>query len=512
MTEAGLAEFPLAARLAAFAASATFDELPAEVIDSVRLRVLDILGICVAASRLDTSRAARDWVSDQGGRPQAHAVGLAEPVPAPLAAFVNGVLAHSLDYDDTHLPSILHPSASVVPAALAAAQYAGADGRATIAAIACGLEICVRLGMAGYRRDNQTSVFLEHGQHATSICGALAAAVSSGLLLGLDADGIRSAIGIAASMSAGIIEANRAGGSVKRMHCGWAAHAGVSAAQLTARGFTGPSTVLEGRFGFYRAWLHGDYDPAALTDGLGQTWAVPGIFFKPYPANHFTHAAIDAAMVLRADGLEPGDVESAVLGVAAAPLRTIGEPIEVKRAPLTGYMAQFSGPYAVAVGLFGGAGLGAGLADFTDDLARDPDRRELMARVSVVADDSCTQVFPYQFPAVLRVRTKDGRTLRAAVMTTRGGPDRPLSPAELRTKFRDNVAGVLSAEAAGRIEQATEHLDQLTDLSILLRPLAAPFGESDQEVLRASVRPTDKERSGGHAGQRFPCPARHRGH
>jgi 2-methylcitrate dehydratase PrpD len=467
-----MAERPLAGQLAAFAAQATFARLPAEVIDSVRLRVLDILGICVAASRLDTSQAARDWVTDQGGRPQAHAIGISEPVPAALAAFVNGVLAHSLDYDDTHLPSILHPSACVVPAALAAAQYAAADGQATIAAIASGLEICVRLGMAGYRRDSQTSVFLEHGQHATSICGAVAAAVSSGLLLGLDADGIVNAIGVAASMSAGIIEANRAGGSVKRMHCGWAAHAGVSAAQLAARGFTGPATVLEGRFGFFQAWLHGDYDPAALTDDLGRTWAVPGIFFKPYPANHFTHAAIDAAIALRAGGLRSGEVESAVLGVAAAAVRTIGEPIEVKRAPLTGYMAQFSGPYAVTAGLLGGTGLGVGLADFTDDLAQDPERRQLMGRVSVVADDRCTQIFPYQFPAVLQVHTKAGRTLRAAVMTTRGGPERPLSPAELRTKFRDNVARVLPPETADQTEQAAAHLDQLTDLSALLQPLA----------------------------------------
>jgi 2-methylcitrate dehydratase PrpD len=472
VTEAAAAAPRLAEQLAEFATKSTFDRLPAEVTDSVRQRVLDILGICVAASPLDTSGAAREWVLDQGGRPQAHAVGVAEPVPATLAAFVNGVLAHSLDYDDTHLPSVLHPSACVVPAALAAAQYAAADGRATIAAIAVGLETCVRLGMAGYQSDSRNSLFFEHGQHATSICGAVAAAVSAGLLLGLDADRICDAIGIAASMSSGIIEANREGGSVKRMHCGWAAHAGVSAAQLAARGFTGPPTVLEGRFGFFQAWLRGDFDPAAITEGLGVTWAVPGIFFKPYPANHFTHAAIDAAIVLRAGGLQPGNVESAVLGVAAPVVRTIGEPIEVKRAPLTGYMAQFSGPYAVAAGLFGGAGLGVGLADFTDELARDPQRRELMARVSVVADDRCTRVFPDQFPAVLRVRTKDGSDLRAEVMTNRGGPQRPLSGDELRTKFRDNVGGSLSPDVADRIEQAVEHLDQLTDMGTVLRPLA----------------------------------------
>jgi 2-methylcitrate dehydratase PrpD len=487
MTEASAeadVEPRLAERLAAFAAEATFDRLPAAVIDSVRQRVLDILGICVAASPLDTSAAAREWVHDQGGLPQALAVGVAEPVPAVLAAFVNGVLAHSLDYDDTHLPSVLHPSACVVPAALAAAQYAAADGRATIAAVAVGLETCVRLGMAGYSSDSRNSVFFEHGQHATSICGAVAGAVSAGLLLGLDADRICDAIGVAASMGSGIIEANRAGGSVKRMHCGWAAHAGVSAAQLAARGFTGPRSVLEGRFGFFQAWLRGEFDPDAITEGLGRDWAVPGIFFKPYPANHFTHAAIDAAIALRAGGLEPGNVESAVLGVPAPVVRTIGEPIEVKRAPLTGYMAQFSGPYVVAAGLLGGAGLGVGLADFTDELARDPRRRELMARVSVVADDRCTQVFPDQFPAVLRVRTRDGRDLRAEVMSNRGGPQRPLSGDELRTKFRDNVAGLLSPEVAEQTEQAVEHLDQLADVGTVLRPLALIRGLSARERAR----------------------------
>lgn len=466
-----MSDTALAPQLAAFAMQARFERLPPDVIDSVRKRVLDILGISVAATPLDTSAAARAWVTEQGGRPQAYAVGLAEPVPVTLAAFVNGVLAHSLDYDDTHLPSVLHPSACVVPAALAAAQYAGADGRAVIAAIAVGLETCVRLGMAGYDAVGRNSVFFDHGQHATSICGAVAGAVSASLLLGLDAAGITSAIGVAASMASGVIEANRAGGTVKRMHCGWAAHAAVSAAQLVRLGFTGPPTVLEGRFGFYRAWLHGQFDARAITEGLGSRWAVPGIFFKPYPANHFTHAGIDAAITLREAGLRAAEVESAVLGVAAPAVHTIGEPIEVKRAPLTGYMAQFSGPYTVAAGLIGGGGLGVALDDFADDLVSDPERRDLMARISVVADDRCTAIFPDQFPAVLRVRTKDGRDLEAAVLTMRGGPDRPLSYDELRVKFRNNAARLLRAQDIARAEEAVARLDQLTDVGALLEPL-----------------------------------------
>src|SRR5690606_32796008 len=138
------------------------------------------------------------------------------------------------------------------------------------------------------------------------------------------------------SMASGIIESNRTGGTVKRMHCGWAARSGVSAAQLVRYGFTGPPTVLEGRFGFFQAWLHGDrIDMDAITDGLGETWAVPGIFFKPYPANHFTHAGIDAARRLRESGLRPDEIARIELQVAAAPHRTIGAPIEVKRRPET---------------------------------------------------------------------------------------------------------------------------------------------------------------------------------
>lgn len=466
-------ELTLAEQIGHFATASSFERLPEDVVDSVRKRVLDILGICVAATSLDTSRGAREFVADQGGHEQAHAVGMGDRVPAPMAAFLNGVLAHSLDYDDTHLPSVLHPSASIVPAALATAEAVGADGAATIAAIACGLEVCVRLGMAGYDEESRNSVFFEHGQHATSICGALGGAVASGLLYGFDAERITHALGLAASMASGIIEANRTGGTVKRMHCGWAAHAAVSAVQLVGHGFTGPPTVLEGRFGFFRAWLHGQFNPAAITDGLGVEWAVPGIFFKPYPANHFTHTAIDAASAVRRRGIDLDAIESMELGVAAPIVHTIGEPIDVKREPETGYMAQFSGPYAVVAGLLGGGGLEVGLDDFSDELAQDQRRRQLMKRVSVGADDRCTAVFPHQFPSVLRVHLRSGEDVVEEVMTNRGGPDRPLSYDELATKFEDNAGRMLAPDIVAHVETLAARMEELHDVGQLLAPLVA---------------------------------------
>jgi 2-methylcitrate dehydratase PrpD len=303
----------------------------------------------------------------------------------------------------------------------------------------------------------------------------MGSAVAASLLYGADEPNelaIVDALGLTASMASGVIEANRTGGTVKRLHCGLAAQAGVTAAQLVRRGFTGPPTVLEGRFGFFEAWLHGQFFPGAVTDGLGETWSVPGIFFKPYPANHFTHTSIDAGRAFRERGVRPEDVASITIGAPTAVIRTIGQPIEVKRAPETGYQAQFSGPYAVTAGLFGGGGLGLGLDDFTDALAQDPARRAVMALVDVVPDERCDAIYPFQFPAVVTLHTTSGEVLVEEVLTNRGGPARPLSDEELATKFRDNVAGRLDDTDADGVRRGVLDLRSAADLSAVLAPLS----------------------------------------
>ena len=450
-------------RLADFAVSCRDVGLPTHVGEDVAGRLLDVLGNCLAGRAeslgpADPDQAVLRAVTSWGGTPESGVIGSAERLPAPSAALINGTLAHVLDFDDTHLPSVLHPSASVVPAALAAAEATGASGIDLLAAVAAGIEITNRLGMASYLVEARNSLFFEKGFHATSICGTLGSAAAAGLLYGLDADQIASAMGIAASMGAGIIEANRTGGTVKRIHCGWAAHGGITAAVLAREGVTGPPTVLEGRFGFFQAYLDGRYDSSALLDDLGVRWELIRTVYKPYPSNHFTHPGIDCALALRAQGVSPDDIEWAELGVAVPTLRTIGEPREEKISPRTPYHAKFSGPFTVARALLGGGGLGLYLDDFTEQTYSDPEVLALAAKVRTVADERATDLFPNAFAAVLRVQTRDGQLHEHRVDSSRGSPEHPLSTEDMLVKFRLNASRALPTVAVEALVDAVGRL------------------------------------------------------
>ncbi|MFF2652704.1 MmgE/PrpD family protein [Streptomyces sp. NPDC058045] len=428
--------------------------LTADLREDVARRVLDFVGNSIAARDEPSARAVTALVREWGGPAEATAIGTGLRVPAPAAALVNGTLAHSLDFDDTHLPSVLHPSSSVLAAALAVAEAREADGGRLLDAAGVGIEIAVRLGMGGYDRDSGNSEFFERGQHATSICGAVGAAVAAAMLSGCDAELIGHAAGIAASMGAGLLEANRTGGTVKRVHCGWAAHAGVVAAGLARHGLTGPPTVVEGRFGFLHAFCGERANVDAVLTGLGEHWELPGIFFKPYPCNHFTHAGIDAALDLRGRGITADAIAEIELGVPTPVLRTIAEPAAAKARPESGYHAAFSGPYTVAAALLGGDGLGVGHADFTDAAARDETRLRLAARVRCVPDAHCDAIFPQQFPAVLRALLHDGSRHEIRVDANRGGPGNPLTSDELARKFRSNTLTALDDGTAAEVTRA----------------------------------------------------------
>jgi 2-methylcitrate dehydratase PrpD len=453
-------------RLSEFAARVSYSTLPSTVTSGIKHHIFDTIGVCVAAAKLDTSQMAADMARIWGGPEEATMIGFNGRLPATGAAFVNGTLAHSLEFDDTHLPSVLHPSASIVPTVMAVGEAVGASGKEMIAAAAAGYEVCIRTGMAGYDRALGNSTFFERGWHATSICGTLAAAVVAAKLYGLDAGGIGNAFGIAVSMGSGVIEGNRTGSSVKRLHCGWAAHAGIVAAQAARAGFTGPKSALEGRFGFYQAFCSGVFDEAEIVRGLGDYWSVPEIFYKPYPANHFTHAAIDASLNLR-KRVAVADIEEIEVGVPAPVLRTIAEPAAEKARPRSGYQAQFSAPFVVAAAFLGGGGLGVWLDDFTDEKVSDPRYLALAAKVRCVANAECNAIFPNQFPSVLRLRTRSGEVLEEKSLVNRGGPGNPLSLDELKVKFMANCGRSLSEDSSLVLAEAIVNMEDRSGNELL---------------------------------------------
>ena len=459
---------PAVRTLAEFAVRFRDVDPPEAVFEDAKRRLLDVVGNSLAAVDTPAAAAVRAVAGRRRGVADAGAIGSGDRFPAATAALINGTLAHALDFDDTHLPSVLHPSATVIPAALAMAEARGRTGAETLTAIALGNELNVRLGSVGFDPQRRVNLFFERGLHATSICGALSAAASAGFLLGLDADGIADAIGIAASMGAGLLEANRTGGSVKRVHCGWAAHAGVTAAEFAEAGLTGPPTVLEGRFGFFQAYCGEGVSLDTLASGLGERWEALSVFFKPYPCNHFTHPGIDAALHLREEGLELEEIVEIELGVPSSVLRTIGQPRAEKIRPTSGYHAAFSGPFTVASALLGGGGLGLYLDDFTDECAHDGDRLDLASRVRCVPADECDRIFPLRFPARLRVRMVDGTTWETFVGSSRGGPEHPLSDAELGLKFELNALRLLPPDQVGELAALVRSFKELSTPSALL--------------------------------------------
>jgi len=450
----------LARELARFATGLAFEDLPPSVVESVRLRVLDVLGIALAASRGEMAPSLRGalegWGGTQGGA--CTVIGTALTAPPPLAVLVNGALAHGLDFDDTHAASITHASAVVLPTALALGEATGASGRTTVTAAVAGLEGIARLGMAA------PGAFHERGWHATAVCGAFAATLTAGRLSGLDADRLVAALGISGSLASGVLEFLEDGSWVKRLHPGWAGHSGIVAAGLARAGFTGPASILDGRFGFYRTFLGRDPDPEPFK-ALGREWETLRIGFKPYPCCHYNHAYLDCALTLRnAHGLTPDSIDAVECLVPAGEVPIVCEPREAKLRPRTPYDAQFSLPYSVAAALVDGR---VGLGTYSQERIADARVLALAARVAHTVDPDSK--FPDGFPGWVRVRLTDGRVLEAREPDGRGSVRRPLALHAVVEKFRDNAAHALPPDAVARLEEAVLGLDDLSDVGMLPR-------------------------------------------
>jgi 2-methylcitrate dehydratase PrpD len=448
----------LAERLATFAAGLAYADIPAAVTESVRLRILDILGLGLAASTSDVAPSLQGALEGWASRGDCTVINAKLTAAAPLAILMNGALAHALDFDDTHAASITHASAVVVPTVLTLGEAGAVDGRTVITAAVAGYEAIARLGMAA------SGAFHDRGWHASAVCGTFAAALAAGKCEGLDAPRLTAALGIAGSFASGLMEFLEDGSWVKRVHPGWAGHSSAVAAALARGGFSGPASILEGRFGFYQAFL-GRAPDAAPYETLGREWETLRVSFKPYPCCHLAHAVIDCALELRrAHRLAPDDIEGVECLVPAGEVPIICEPREAKVAPRTRYDAQFSLPFTVAAALVDGR---LGLETFAVSRLRDERVLALAARVRHRVDADAR--YPDTFPGWVRLRLRDGRTVEARQADPRGGPARPLPPGAVVEKFRENAGAVLPAARIEEIEQAVLGLDTRKDAGDVMR-------------------------------------------
>ncbi|MGH2812795.1 MAG: MmgE/PrpD family protein [Actinomycetota bacterium] len=442
-----------ARRLAEWGLELTDRQMPHEVRRAAGRHLLDGIGCALAAVRRGEATYAIDYARDFSDSSKSSVLGSGLRAPPPVAAFTNGVLIHALDYDDTHAEALVHPTAAVLPAALAVGESENASGSELLTACIAGYEVVIRLG-AAVRHG-----FHARGLHATSVCGVFASALVSCRLMRLEVEATVNALGIAGSMASGSLEFLHTGSSTKQLHPGFASQAGVMAARLAARGATGPESIFEGEYGVYRSLAGADVDAAALVEGLGTRWETTRITIKPYPACQLSHASLDAlASVLgRVQGSE---VDSITFEVPEDSVGIVCEPVAQKTAPRTPYEGKFSLPFSAASLMIDRRLV---LESFEEAALSRRDVLELSRRVGYRPFDP--GVAAALAPGRVEVRLVTGETVVGEVPTSRGGPQTPMSDEEVRDKFVSNCGGMAECDHLVSLATAFDQLERAADLT-----------------------------------------------
>jgi 2-methylcitrate dehydratase PrpD len=444
---------PLAEVLARWAAEQARTGLPKNVRQHMRRMILDHLGGVVASSVGEVSRAVATHVARQYGEGSATAVGLGKTT-ALGAAVLNGTNGHGIEADDGYTPGSFHPTSVILPAVFAVAQEKGLKADAVLLAAAIGMEVGCRIAAAGHPATRKNHF------HNTPVAGVFGAAAATAVLLGLDQKGIANALGIAGSHASGLFEFLGQSAEVKRLHPGKAARDGIASADLAAAGLTGPTTILEGRDGYFAAYAGSEGEHwfiERLLDGLGEKWFVLGTYIKPYPCCRHLHGAIDAVLELRRkhniDWREVTKLHVATFPIAAGHNGTNVE---------TMMGAQLSMPYALAVALRKG---GVTLTDFSDDERQDQDMHAIMQLVEVEVDSAADAAYPRSGrPAEVSITLNDGTEHRHRVEQPYGESSNPMSNADLENKVRDLVEPVIGSDGS---EQLIKSAWEFTDLAFL---------------------------------------------
>ena len=428
-----------------------FKDLSAEVVQKAKLLVLDFLGATTAGTITPTAAIVQRALGSEMGSGPCWIVGRENRRTSPLwAAFLNGFNAHIVEYDDTHRNSLYHPGAPTVPAALAAVQMIRGTGTKLIEGLVAGYEMGIRLA---------ESINPAHYAfwHTTGTVGCLGASAAAGKILGLSVDQLVWAFGNAGTQAAGLWEFQSDGSLTKPLHPGKAAQAGLLAALLAKEGFTGPSSILEGKQGFCKATAS-QFDLSRFVPKKGEPFRILEVTFKNYPSCGHSHTPIDAALELypqvQAAG---GRIES---------IRILTNRVAIRVAgildPKTESEGKFSIPFCVAYALTHGR---LDLDSFRPEGLSDPRVRELMSRIRMEVSEEMEKVFAQKRPTEIQIRMENGETLSARVEYRRGDPENPLKEEEVKAKFRMLTAPILSSARILQWEKACDRIEQCADMT-----------------------------------------------
>ena len=442
-----------ASRIADFALHAVNDGVPDDVLAAARLHFLDAIGVGIAAST----------VADNSTWSQAATPGNASllgggTAEAGAAAMINGALIHALEYDDTHIGSVVHGSAFAAPLALAVTQLCAATGRDLIRAYIVAWEVAIRIGMAG------PGAFQAKGFQVTSIGGAIGAAAAASRIMGLDRQQTISAIGIAGGQASGTLAFLADGAMSKALNPGWAARTGIESPRLAAAGMTGPESVLESRFGVMNAFGNGADDLDRHLANLGDEWFLNEAAFKLYPCCHYIHPFLEAVEGIMAEGIDAEDIVklTAFVPPPAAPL--VCEPWERRQEPASGYDGKWGLAYCIALMFMQGR---VDVASFESQ----PHDEVIALAKKMVWKPMQDHGFPDRFAAQIEIHTKRG-PVNAEVAQVRGAPDRPVDQSAIVAKFIGNATRRLDAATAEQLMEIILNIDAMSDTGDLAGVLA----------------------------------------
>lgn len=467
--------------LADWAANLKLQDVPAQVQDYARCFILDNFGCQIAGATLPWSQTYYEVMKKTRSGSHATVAYFGDKMSPDDAAFLNSTFNHANETDDTHLKSPTHPGGIAVPAAMAMAEYARANGDKLLLAVIAAYEIQIRISWA-------CSPFLIYrGHHPPVGVGPFGAAAAGAILMGLDAETTLNALAIAGSHSAGLIEYTKTGGSVKRIHSAIPTAAGVRAALFAHAGITGPHSILEGEKGFCKVFA-GEYDLDRLTEGLGTRYHLLDNALKPYSCCHLIHAAFDALDNVRDRvPFAPEDVESVLVYTNSEPILShIGSIIE----PEDILGAQFSLPFSMAMRLHhGGRGVngGNGFWDYPKVDVKNPVLVKTARTVKcVVANNSEWE--RVDKGAGIEVTLKDGRTLKEIVPYSKGLPENPMSPAEVEEKFCSLVDPIVPAGRSKQIIDAVNQVESIHNIDELVQLLVMPASRPFKAVAGGKTR------------------------